>query len=1122
MSIKTITDDSAARERIKNDTLTNLFVEAGAGSGKTTQLVERLVSLVKDKDVDISRICALTFTKAAAGEFYGRFQARLAECALTDPDRETRARCADALANIDSCFMGTLDSFSELVLRENPIAAGIPSDFTVCAEEELDSFYQSAAADIVKGEYGADVREKYERLRVKERNPGYFFVQAAAALEKFRDTEIQIPSGYEPDQDIFFAEEKKTLINLLCVLASHPEIVHPDKKGENEKKLLALQKALPDLIGKPWHGRFDEIDGLLKLMEGYTFIYKGEPGDLDISALKYVPKDFAPEPIGYALVSSGKELEDAGQIIRRMDSPKNGFKLSFDKFLKKRKEEYICGAALDLVVPMLGIMAERRAAQGNLSFSDAKLCLRDMLRRDAETGGRLIRHIRKHHGIFLADEFQDTAPIQTEILLYLSTDTPDPDPMKCVPEARSLFIVGDPKQSIYRFLRADISTFMSARELFAHTPGCDVLELTENHRSTSLLKERFNSIFTELLPKDTKYQSAFSEIPLTPNAADSGYTGAFRYKTDKDIDPEAVAEIILNLVNDPAKKVYHRDPETGEMTPGRIEYKDIMIITPKKSGIEKYAASLAKRGIPYVSEGETLMSQCPSLKMLGTVLSALAYPDEGIRLYKVLTSSLFELTDAEFLEQRPLFSLDQELFPEKGLTDLGRAFNKLIELRKASTKILPSALCDKIIAELELLSHVQAKELEYLFFALDILRQAEAEGKVSSVQEAEKLISDMLGNKVKKERSLRFTPDENCVKIANLHKVKGLEKNVVILAAPDKGAFPASDAFVNDAAGKRSYIFSCSYTIPTEKGDIYVTLFSTDQFETEREEENKALDAERLRLLYVAATRARSVLLTAEAPDGARNYWKDITDRIEDEYTFADLPIPAPAPAPDTIDAASVYRATVSPFGDSLKENGYTVVLPSALELNKTETKSKKNEGSAFDPAATEPAPSPSGRKRDPQLLGTLVHRLMERLVTSPAFRDREELVSLVLREHGAEEYYRSLLEGVFDRITSGGYEQENGMCRDILAELAAAEEISCETPFCYKSIGPDGSVVINNGVIDLIYRKDGRLFIIDYKTNYEKQGLDFHYANQLAAYRAAIKELTGEDAQTYIYHIDV
>ena len=147
-SNKALEKDTESRNKIISEINTNFFVEAGAGSGKTTMLVSRMVAMV-EAGIDISRICAITFTKAAAGEFYERFQKLLIERSNPDfkwedkgyagqlpkPTEDTRKLCGDALQNIDLCFMGTIDSFCSMILSEHPSEAGIPSDSNIVSDE---------------------------------------------------------------------------------------------------------------------------------------------------------------------------------------------------------------------------------------------------------------------------------------------------------------------------------------------------------------------------------------------------------------------------------------------------------------------------------------------------------------------------------------------------------------------------------------------------------------------------------------------------------------------------------------------------------------------------------------------------------------------------------------------------------------------------------------------------------------------------------------------------------------------------------------------------------------------------------------------------------------------------
>ena len=154
--------DRIARDKIRTDINSNFFVEAGAGSGKTSVLVDRMVSMVEG-GLDISRICAITFTKAAASEFYARFQKKLSE--------STCENAKNALKDIDLCFMGTIDSFCNMVLSEHPAKAGIPSNATVVTDDEMKTLYRRELSRIRQGQYEKDypgLQDKYNAQAAAE------------------------------------------------------------------------------------------------------------------------------------------------------------------------------------------------------------------------------------------------------------------------------------------------------------------------------------------------------------------------------------------------------------------------------------------------------------------------------------------------------------------------------------------------------------------------------------------------------------------------------------------------------------------------------------------------------------------------------------------------------------------------------------------------------------------------------------------------------------------------------------------------------------------------------------------------------------------------------------------
>jgi len=254
----------------------------------------------------------------------------------------------------------------------------------------------------------------------------------------------------------------------------------------------------------------------------------------------------------------------------------------------------------------------------------------------------------------------------------------------------------------------------------------------------------------------------------------------------------------------------------------------------------------------------------------------------------------------------PEFSLNE--FEPTGHERTDKAFEKLKKLFKASRNVLPSVLFGMIVERLELLSYVSADELECLFFALELLRSAEVNGEVTCTADAAAFLNGLTTDN-KQERSLRFELAENSVKITNLHKVKGLEANVVKLADPDNNDLPPSIATVRSGCKAETYVFSCCNLAATDK-------YFRDEYDTESE----ACIAEKERLIYVAATRARSILLAAK-PEGCVNFWSFLADRAEKELEY-DVPEKCDKVS-DPIKMSDIYAGTDDPFAGVKTSRSY-------------------------------------------------------------------------------------------------------------------------------------------------------------------------------------------------------
>lgn len=358
--------------------------------------------------------------------------------------------------------------------------------------------------------------------------------------------------------------------------------------------------------------------------------------------------------------------------------------------------------------------------------------------------------------------------------------------------------------------------------------------------------------------------------------------------------------------------------------------------------------------------------------------------------------------------------------------------------------------------------------------------------------------------------------------MANLHKVKGLEAPIIILAGASNRQRPIHRRIEHNPDSTEGYVFK---RVPEEDGFKAAPYFETSIFGPFEEAEKISRDAETQRLIYVAATRARNALIIAQryqlAPKGETEVlaskWSPIVEEgTKDIFDYLGKPsynVSSPNKVGDS-DALykkgedeCVIKRTDEEDTRANEISTYKIVNPSMLRV-----KSKVSDASDDD---TDDGVELIDR-RYPRLLGTTVHRLMEIIVSSKGTIDNDAAVSEVIREFRYRTDEKILdklalaLKGVASTMANGGYAQTNGVPQDFLGTLLEAEEVYCEVPFSYKDASDEGEK-INKGIMDVVYCFEGNWHIVDYKTNAESDDLDIKYQNQLAAYVKAFKETTGK-----------
>lgn len=1041
-----------ARKTIIKEINKNIFVLAGAGSGKTTMLVNRMVAMV-ESGIPISEICAITFTVNAAARFLSDFQKVLRKRSIAPDDykpanssdlgsscEEKRNCCKEALKNIDLCFAGTIDSFCQKIISEIPYDANLPSSTSIIAEDEEHMIYQEFFKEISLNP--GELSFEYNNFAKLHQNPADFFSKAISEVMSVSTLNI-VHDDNLVDIDLRIKKLEEKYAKVL---------------GEDIRILLKMENDVTEGYIDSYH-KF--ASGIMSTLKGWTpanFIKK-------FSTMKNLLSDIAfnemPEMESIPFKFTKKRLNNPARY--NFDSKnEEGIFTEFKNEVNEIKYDY----SMAFLVKASDYIHKRLRDLGKLTFDEYLLTLRDVLINDMKHGAKLINHISKKYRYFLLDESQDTSPYQTEIFLYLTSMRKATTKHECKPRPGSLFIVGDPKQSIYRFKNADIISYNDTKSMFNDNDNI-VLELINNFRSTKTIKKYFNKSFERLpdyipIPVDDK--------PDIPN------TGLYKVDTNNG----NYLDVIKTMVNN--KKYYLKyDKEkdkgmpTFEVTNSKgeketvryISYKDFMLITKATTDHLKIMEALYNEGIPYYVEGKYYIKDNDLVKTIYAIYYYLSVTDiyKSGAYYNLLTSPLFNLSVKDAISSK--VKMDD---------DIKDKLNKIDSLKNISDPII---LYDKILNDLNLIDEIGYKNLDLSYFILEKIKNEVISNNISTIKEACEFLDKFLQTKL--DRYLNLNSNPNAVYLANLHKVKGLEKPIVILISSKPKTKVSKTA---DYINNKAYIFKI-------EDENYMPFLSTKRFKDIEEEEKHQAELEEERLIYVAATRARNYLIIEEC-----KYWAPLINEMLTPFEFEESHLP------DKVYAKGPLAIDINPYFDN--KEIYTDMTPSKLERVHNKIDEDKPEDNDYN-----------NIHYDAKLTGTIIHRLMELIVKSNDLYSLSDLINIINNEYDIPDGLSNLIESVYTTMHSGGYQQKNGKDSDLLKILKNKETYQ-EIPFTYEKNNK-----VYEGIIDLLYNDNGKWYIVDYKTNYDDNNLDITYKEQLNAYKEALKEIKGIDAEAYIYHIN-
>jgi ATP-dependent helicase/nuclease subunit A len=1147
--------DDDVRERIRLSLGETMAVEAAAGTGKTTVLVDRIASVVASDAVGttIDRIVAVTFTEKAAGDLKLRLRTRLEQ--LRNDERRGEGASAStprldaALANLEQAHVSTIHGFCAELLRERPVEAGVDPRFRTLTERESEALYRGVFETWLQRTLDNPPEGVRRAIRRRGRafageSPADRLLGAGLTLVEWRD--FQEPWRREPfDREPLVDALVDELLAFVELSAKPADF--QDKLFESVQAAHRLARDIT--LAERVHARdYDGLEGrLVDLSKDYNF-RKPRTGHRN-----------APYRRG---LLRAHVVEAHGRLLERLQT----FAAAADADLAARLRD-------ELQEPLSGYH-EAKGRSGALDFLDLLVLARSLVRDHDEV--RRAFQARFTH-IFV-DEFQDTDPLQAQLLMLLSSSDPaERDWRRVVPVPGKLFIVGDPKQSIYRFRRADVAIYQEVREQLRRA-GAYCPSLTTNFRSTPAIQRFVNAAFAPAICGDPEALQA-EYVPLSPVRPDVASQpavvvlpvprpfGAYGRVTKPAISgslPGAVGAFVQWLVDESGWTVTERnDPE--RRIPIAPRHVCLLFRRFDSWGTDvtwPYVEALEARGIAHLLVGGKSFHAREEVEMLRTALTAIEWPDDELSVFGALHGGLFGVNDELLFEYRnavgrihpfrPVQAGRPERFaPITGALDVLRELHVRRNTRSIAETL--TRLLDATRAHVALaLRHSGEQALANVHHLVELARQHEASGGLSFRGFVEELWEE--AERTGTSEAPVVEEGSDGVRLMTTHKAKGLEFPVVILVDPACDLSRGSASRWVDHRAERSAISLTGWT-PLE-------VHEHEQQEVARDR------AEGVRVAYVAATRARDLLVVPAVGDGERpDGWLDPLERAifpaEDVRRDA-----GPAPGCPPFGADSVLRddgvsiplrnvrpglhRLVGPDGSSYELTWWD---PSVLDLDRSagygirrEVLIAKNASARaiaqglkeYEAWRNEKERNVEAASAPSRRVLTVRARAAQDVVSNAADNVRIEtvgsrgehrprgprfgaLVHLALSTVPLDSH-ADLIRGVVDQharalgATDADREAAVQTVGDALRHPifkrarhgSVRGAVRRETPVAI--LDDDGVLV--EGVVDLAFEEDGTWTVVDFKTDEPEGDVLEVYRRQVALYARAVGRATGRPAE--------
>ena len=829
--------DLEARHAIRTELDQSFFIEAAAGTGKTHELVGRAVALLASGHASVDRLAMITFTEKAAGELKLRLRAEL-DYARLNVSGVAQTRLESAISQLEEASIDTIHGFCRDILRTRPIEAGIDPQFEIEADGErwVKKVFRSWLAEQLANPPPGVARFLARgRATQPQTTPSTQLERAVSDLLTWRD----LPKSW-PKLDVDLEEAYSTIETRIRTFIE--QLLGGDPQDPLRLSLAPFehyaswQKQGPHALPE----REAHLVQLSKLLAPILSSKRGGPKNS--SRMGYGP--FSNNINRSQLIAEAKSLNDAlSELVRIADQDLAAL---LREELRDVEEQYVSSL--------------RRS--GRLDFQDLLILSRDLIRDNEE----IRRKLQDRYQHILVDEFQDTDPLQIEIILLLSASDPTEDNfLKATPAPGKLTLVGDPKQSIYSFRRADLDLYSQIKTTLIQHGGVRFVTLRTSHRSVMPLQATINGCFETAFDQDPKSEGyvplAGGPLPINDQPSTialpvpkpiGDYGNVYNRKVEDEI-PETVASFLDWLLHQSEWKVRDKD-RTRIITASDV---CLLFRSAQRFGrllTQPFEVALSARGIDTILMGARTLNDRDEVETLLTALSAIEWPTDELSVYGTLRGSLFAFSDEDLYQCRKLYGPlhPYRQIPED-LDETNRAiFDALGILRKLSRRRNHRPFAETIQNLLQdTRAHIAfalrpngASALNHIERTIDLARRFETQDGFSFRGLVTYLRQE--ANHARTHEGVSNETHSPGVRMMTVHKAKGLEFPVVVIADPTVKVRQVANRWIDSSAGL---------------GVTRIAGLSPRSLE-ENQDRSFALEkSESVRLAYVACTRARDLLV---------------------------------------------------------------------------------------------------------------------------------------------------------------------------------------------------------------------------------------------------------------------